>query len=116
MRLIYGGYNDWTYGFQSTHPVRGATGYLRGIEFLRFEFQSTHPVRGATAETFDPDCVFEISIHAPREGCDSLNLIAPNAQAFQSTHPVRGATIALTETAYVPPLFQSTHPVRGATR
>ena len=56
-----------------------------------------------------------ISIHAPREGCDvnGIGGISGRIQ-FQSTHPVRGATL--------PPmvlradkLFQSTHPVRGAT-
>ena len=33
-------------------------------------FQSTHPARGATArESWDyPE--FDVSIHAPREGCD----------------------------------------------
>ena len=56
-----------------------------------------------------------ISIHAPREGCDSVpghdsHLLL----AFQSTHPVRGAT---RDGASVTRLgrFQSTHPVRGAT-
>ena len=33
--------------FQSTHPVRGATGCERS-RFRRGRFQSTHPVRGAT--------------------------------------------------------------------
>ena len=34
-----------------------------------------------------------ISIHAPREGCDTRLAIADRAlDVFQSTHPVRGAT------------------------
>ena len=34
--------------FQSTHPVRGATRYLKN-EYDQLAFQSTHPVRGATS-------------------------------------------------------------------
>ena len=35
----------------------------------------------------------QISIHAPREGCDLRDNAAKLTQAqFQSTHPVRGAT------------------------
>ena len=55
--------------FQSTHPVRGATGNSGG-SLYEAVFQSTHPVRGATA------CRYPLA-----------DLIA-----FQSTHPVRGAT------------------------
>ena len=79
-----------------------------------------------------------ISIHAPREGCDSLRRKEPNHPSiFQSTHPVRGATRPHPAFQHRPrisihapregcdPLspftiewgveFQSTHPVRGAT-
>ena len=80
--------------FQSPHPVRGATGSRsvwrqtprdfnprtpRGVRRLEVralpmapEFQSTHPARGATgfAPQRHPGGV--ISIHAPREGCDSV--------------------------------------------
>ena len=37
--------------------------------------------------------VADISIHAPREGCD-LKIVSydPHTCIFQSTHPVRGAT------------------------
>ena len=55
--------------FQSTHPARGAT-FEQMEERITELFQSTHPARGATLW-----CRFEIpsrdiSIHAPREGCD----------------------------------------------
>ena len=33
-------------------------------------FQSTHPVRGATYSLYAALGIFPISIHAPREGCD----------------------------------------------
>ena len=55
--------------FQSTHPVRGATrqGTLDAFDLL---FQSTHPVRGATVSNMDGFHTLDISIHAPRAGCD----------------------------------------------
>ena len=58
--------------FQFTHPGRGATfdnQFLRGF-FLQFQF--THPGRGAT--TASPRFYLGrfVSIHAPREGCDSV--------------------------------------------
>ncbi len=63
------------------------------------------------------DVVFlTISIHAPREGCDSLLVCTRSACVpFQSTHPARGATAGGPEVRRAS-IFQSTHPARGATR
>ena len=61
-------------------------------------------------------CSNSISIHAPREGCDTMAGSTPAIRwRFQSTHPARGAT---GEPYTKPPskVFQSTHPARGATR
>ena len=58
-----------TNAFQSTHPARGATGFKR-VLVVAPKFQSTHPARGATEEDEEDDDDEEISIHAPREGCD----------------------------------------------
>ena len=102
--------------FQSTHPVRGATDTKKRYNQQDQKFQSTHPVRGATGCALICDCDIAISIHAPREGCDS-----PPARSrwmpgrFQSTHPVRGATGAGHSHHAADCAFQSTHPVRGAT-
>ena len=82
--------------FQSTHPARGATLPLRqatrrliyfnprtprGVRLARntviatpVEFQSTHPARGATTSVTWPRDIVAISIHAPREGCDSVGV------------------------------------------
>ena len=58
--------------FQSTHPVRGATGYHRhNMPELQI---SIHAPR-AGCDGFTPSSLFphsEISIHAPRAGCDSV--------------------------------------------
>ena len=79
--------------FQSTHPVRGATRTQsvrrcckcnfnprtpcgvrrcrsRPTRRSRRTFQSTHPVRGATRSRAEDQAGQEISIHAPRAGCD----------------------------------------------
>ena len=37
------------------------------------KFQSTHPVRGATHDPSNQRDTAEISIHAPRAGCDSIS-------------------------------------------
>ena len=79
--------------FQSTHPMRGATGGPKCGISTSEAFQSTHPMRGATdrrggalalVRHFNPrtpcgvrqlslgrkDIMWRISIHAPHAGCD----------------------------------------------
>ena len=56
-------------------------------------FQFTHPGRGATIECFTTLAVVQVSIHAPREGCDYSSLLCRvSVRRFQFTHPGRGAT------------------------
>ena len=79
--------------FQSTHPMRGATGMENGYILQEYLFQSTHPMRGATMIIMSPRRITiyfnprtpcgvrhgsqaksrgsVISIHAPHAGCDS---------------------------------------------
>ena len=68
-------------------------------------FQSTHPVRGATKDDAFALVAPPISIHAPREGCDTrTTLLLSSHPPFQSTHPVRGATnetFRLAEDVYI---------------
>ena len=79
--------------FQSTLPVRGATGTTAIRTRIEFRFQSTLPVRGATI--------------LPTQCCNA-------SPSFQSTLPVRGATFIAARCAFRC-RFQSTLPVRGAT-
>ena len=124
------------------------------------EFQSTHPVRGATEFVKQHFAKGQISIHAPRAGCDRATQggfpcrrnfnprtpcgVRPSSAVsdgcscyfnprtpcgvrptipvcfckralFQSTHPVRGATAYGESIRPNDIIFQSTHPVRGAT-
>ena len=123
--------------FQSTHPVRGATGLAVG--FCGGALISIHaPREGCDGSGEAATGHAGISIHAPREGCDIMRGSKATQKAvFQSTHPVRGATIktCLALADYLISIhapregcdcceltsmvsysqFQSTHPVRGAT-
>ena len=57
----------------------------------------------------------EVSIHAPREGCDTSPLTSSKPSSrFQFTHPGRGATRSST-IVEARLRFQFTHPGRGAT-
>ena len=81
--------------FQSTHPVWGATPGVLIWWRRRESFQSTHPVWGATALRELLKQRHQISIHAPRVGCDACgNRFHCSTWPFQSTHPVWGATVA----------------------
>ena len=81
--------------FQFTHPGRGATVvplYLRTLG----TFQFTHPGRGATRRYISFISTTDVSIHAPREGCDLLfRKPLKDAVLFQFTHPGRGATTSI---------------------
>ena len=78
--------------FQFTHPGRGATIAKMHDEACKM-FQFTHPGRGATLASDVLPFMRDVSIHAPREGCDQGANAAVNAyMQFQFTHPGRGAT------------------------
>ena len=80
---------------------------------MRFQF--THPVRGATINIDFDDTKIDVSIHAPRAGCDrKLTFIDRTWTSFNSRTPcgVRPSADNDISRAYV---FQFTHPVRGAT-
>ena len=52
-------------------------------------FQSTHPVRGATAAEKSKQQAQQISIHAPREGCDSASFLIDKESIAISIHAPR---------------------------
>ena len=125
------------YSFNPRTP-RGVRPGLDCPKVINYRFQSTHPARGATGQQEDYHLDQQVSIHAPREGCDvSVKAVGLPALVFQSTHPARGATyppvwMPIIRCSFNPrtprgvrPLkrgidlkwgkFQSTHPARGAT-
>ena len=55
--------------FQFTHPVWGATGVSAAF-LINDWFQFTHPVWGATIRGRELIGILNVSIHAPRVGCD----------------------------------------------
>ena len=110
------------------------------ISPMPFMFQSTHPARGATGNLClrCPVCD-EVSIHAPREGCDMRSPSVPTRSlcfnprtprgvrrtvstlviqlpsSFNPRTP-RGVRHTISTVKEVTNMFQSTHPARGATR
>ena len=124
--------------FQFTHPVWGATeidprvcrevhsfnsrtpcgvrhlGWLgQSVHTLWFQF--THPVWGATPPYNVDYGEAQVSIHAPRVGCDRPTARrATRRRTFQFTHPVWGATDS-PWSLIAGIMFQFTHPVWGAT-
>ena len=78
-------------------------------------FQSTHRVSDATNSCGVVQWWRAISIHAPRERCDSSSSPrSPKSIAFQSTHRVSDATCARgVKGGKI--IFQSTHRVSDAT-
>ena len=56
----------------SIHAPREGCDWETGMSTMDIDiFQSTHPVRGATGLVIAVDYRQSISIHAPREGCDT---------------------------------------------
>ena len=79
-------------------------------------FQSTHPARGATPHWTRSSEVPNISIHAPREGCDPSGIGNIIPQLAISIHaPREGCDATAKKVYHKTKIFQSTHPARGAT-
>ena len=79
------------------------------------EFQFTHPVWGATVDDLACDLTPDVSIHAPRVGCDADAVNATHLRyGFNSRTPcgVRRGSLGETLSRIE---FQFTHPVWGAT-
>ena len=100
--------------FQSTHPLRDATGCV-GYTGTGVIFQSTHPLRDATSYAstlistsadFNPRIPYGMRL--------PLTISLASSSLFQSTHPLRDATLTL-QTSVCIRQFQSTHPLRDAT-
>ena len=79
--------------FQSTPPARGATVLVLCVGAGRGDFNPRPPRGGRHCVTSLLVLTFDISIHAPREGGDTVHRILFTRQSrFQSTPPARGAT------------------------
>ena len=81
------------------------------------EFQSTHPARGATSIYKFGTVFVDISIHAPREGCDPTLCDCIDTIGNFNPRTPRGVRLAANCSSSISrDTFQSTHPARGATQ
>ena len=115
VRLSYNITRSLCIMFQFTHPVRGATPKLSKAPRQSTSFQFTHPVRGATSLLQSRRSHIQVSIHAPRAGCNiSPSPVRSQAEGFNSRTPC-GVRLKAYGTQRFKAMFQFTHPVRGAT-
>ena len=95
--------------------MRGAT--HSGFDCVFFHvFQSTRPMRGATGSA--PETAGTSGYFNPRApyGARLIRTLTMMVLLkFQSTRPIRGATLAREALTMVDAIFQSTRPIRGAT-
>ena len=104
----------WFVGFQFTHPGRGAT--LRSIPVVDGIEVSIHaPREGCDASSDLARVLSEVSIHAPREGCDDISEVITTAQTVSIHAPREGCDLSVKDLALRILMFQFTHPGRGAT-
>ena len=102
--------------FQSTPPARGATYDYINVKTLDGDFNPRPPRGGRRCTVLHINTTSTISIHAPREGGDTLYLESQGRIIlFQSTPPARGATRSNARLSELRKQFQSTPPARGAT-
>ena len=79
--------------FQSTCPVRGTTGGGGVSSNSDYDFNPRAPYGARRQAYITQQVIFEISIHVPRTGHDSLyTTTSAICCRFQSTCPVRGTT------------------------
>ncbi len=84
---------SWSLSFNSRTPC-GVRPTSFAHDLAPNTFQFTHPVWGATKCSIIVRQSTEVSIHAPRVGCDAdARTDKQFKQMFQFTHPVWGATI-----------------------
>ena len=103
---------DW---FQFTHPGRGATTAPIAPKTVRYGFNSRTPggVRRPTAVR--QLRVWCVSIHAPREGCDSKTDMTESIFRVSIHAPREGCDYRRGQAKLEDLKFQFTHPGRGAT-
>ena len=105
----------YLFGFNSRTPGGVRLSKVRTLS-MRLRFQFTHPGRGATLKSYQDIGNKDVSIHAPREGCD-VKVIRPmsvtgrfNSRTPGGVRPKQGTSIPADN------VFQFTHPGRGATQ
>ena len=103
-------------GFQSTHPVRGATSGSRPAVPIAADFNPRTPCGVRLSMQCNKLLKLAISIHAPRAGCDYISSkIIQAGRNFNPRTPCGVRLLHKIRFLCIADIFQSTHPVRGAT-
>ena len=100
--------------FNPRSPYGERQPVLSGIRGER-EFQSTLPLRGATGNCIRGRPIYPISIHAPLTGSDAHFLGAGERCIHFNPRSPYGERLVYLMITHDPKLFQSTLPLRGAT-
>ena len=102
--------------FQFTHPGRGATSPGCAAQRPCTRFNSRTPGGVRLFYTAVPWGASDVSIHAPREGCDLSITSSISQPRYVSIHaPREGCDSIVVRTMSLLVQFQFTHPGRGAT-
>ena len=114
-RLIANAVGRCEFHFNPRPPRGGRRFVAVNSNFAHADFNPRPPRGGRQCPCMSCSHLLNISIHAPREGGDSIyTALFPFSFLFQSTPPARGAT-TLILISPAPEQFQSTPPARGAT-
>ena len=101
--------------FQFTHPGRGAT-FSGDACRRRYDVSIHAPREGCDIlRLLHKGVVWEVSIHAPREGCDSTLAVTYSSLGRFNSRTPGGVRHTLLRMTCFFVLFQFTHPGRGAT-
>ena len=101
-------------GFQSTHPLRGATKAIVKIEKL-MKISIHAPLAGCDKTDYGSNAGAGISIHAPLAGCDDAFARRAGGQVYFNPRTPCGVRLNPNTGQEEIKIFQSTHPLRGAT-
>ena len=97
--------------FQSTRPMRGATGRPLSPCADTLRFQSTHPMRGATVPVCDRRLCVVISIHAPHAGRDAGDKYITGSNCISIHAPLAGCDVEhIQHTVWFSPYFNPRAP------
>ena len=105
----------YTSAFQSTRPIRGATGEPCTREVTLSHFNPRAPYGARHRHLVGLDLRHAISIHAPHTGRDPAELQSLVSQQISIHAPHTGRDFRWSYLFRVSLLFQSTRPIRGAT-
>ena len=109
-------YRNWRRLFQSTRPMRGATGFSSILEKTPSNFNPRAPCGARLRHHKLGSNCYPISIHAPHAGRDAQLLIHIGGFLEISIHAPHAGRDLVTKVMSFPIMrFQSTRPMRGAT-